>query len=237
MPTTRRESIAAADGDFDGHLLVPDAGAGPGIVLIQEVFGVNDYLLLRAEELAELGYTVLCPDMFWRIERNVSLPHDDDSLQQAFGYVQRFASQIDAAIADLGATLDRLRILPETTSKTGVMGFCLGGSLAYLTAAHHEPDSCVAYYGSMIPDHIDLADRVTCPMLLHWGGSDPFIPMEQIEKVRAALDGRPDVEFHVQEQAGHAFDNELAPQFHDPAAREATWPITVDFLERTLSSP
>jgi carboxymethylenebutenolidase len=237
MPTSRTETITAPDGDtFDGHLVVPDSGTGPGILLIQEIFGVNDYLRLRAGQLAELGYVVLCPDVFWRIERNIDLPHDRESLEKAFGYVQRFGPQVEQGVADLGAALAHLRSLPETEGKVGVMGFCLGGSLAYLTAVYHDPDAAVSYYGSMVEGRLEVADQISCPILFHFGGSDPYIPAEQVDHVRDAVADRAGVEFHVQEAAGHAFDNELAPMFHDPGARQAAWRITVDFLGRKLDS-
>jgi carboxymethylenebutenolidase len=86
VPTTRTESITAPDGQsFDGHLTVPDTGSGPGILLLQEIFGVGDFLLSKAADLANLGYVVLCPDVFWRVQRNVALAHDEAALQEASG--------------------------------------------------------------------------------------------------------------------------------------------------------
>jgi carboxymethylenebutenolidase len=116
------------------------------------------------------------------------------------------------------------------------MGCCLGGWLAYEVAAAGQPDACVSYYGSGVPGRLDAAEHITCPVLFHFGGSDPFIPREQVEACRAALGDRPGVEFLVQEQAGHAFENHLAPQFHDAEAASRSWPATVDFLQRTLGS-
>ena len=98
MATTRSETIRAQDGgEFAGHLAVPDAGPGPGLILLQEIFGVNRYIKERAATLAELGYTVLAPDLYWRIEPGVALAQDEAGLQQAFGYMQR----LDPAWASL----------------------------------------------------------------------------------------------------------------------------------------
>jgi carboxymethylenebutenolidase len=238
MPSTRDETITAADGGtFNGHLALPDSGSGPGILLLQEIFGVGDFLKAKADDLAALGYVVLCPDVFWRIEPGLALPHDESALQEAFGYMTRYATEVDddTKLGDLGAALDHLRALPEVGGrKVAVMGYCLGGFLAYGVACRYEPDAAVSYYGSGIADRLDDAEGLTAPIIFHFGGSDPFIPNEQVDAIRARLGERPNVELHVQHQAGHAFENFLAPQFHDPAATATSWPLTVAFLEREL---
>ena len=92
----------------------------------------------------------------------------------------------------------------------------------------------MSYYGSGIADRLNECDELTCPILFHFGGNDPYIPNEQVDAIRAQLGERPNVEIHVQHQAGHAFENHLAPQFHDPNAAAASWPLTVEFLQRNL---
>jgi len=233
--STRNELVSAPDGgELDAHAFVPSA-PGPGILLLQEIYGFGDFLRAKATLLAGLGYAVLVPDVFWRVERNVSLPHDDDGLQVAFGYAERFA-QIPAATTtgDLVAALEHLRALPEVDGKVGVLGYCLGGRLAYEVAAAGHPDACVAYYGSGIGDELASAKDITCPMLFHYGGADPYISRQEIDAVTAEFGGRPDAEIVVQEQAGHAFENSFAPMFSNPEAATASWPVTLAFLERTL---
>ena len=122
----------------------------------------------------------------------------------------------------------------EVTGGVGVLGFCLGGTLAYLVAAAASPDAAVSYYGSGVPGALDQADDITCPLLVHFGGDDPYIPREQIEAAREALASRPGVSFVVHEGAGHAFDNSLAPMFHQPEAAGAAWQHTADFLAEAL---
>ncbi|HEX2383923.1 MAG TPA: dienelactone hydrolase family protein [Acidimicrobiales bacterium] len=238
MVSSREESIAAPDGGaFGGHLTVPERGNGPGLLLLQEIFGVGDFLKAKAADLAELGYVVLCPDVFWRVEPGIALVHDESALEAAFGYVTRYATEVDddTKVTDLGAALDHLRSLPEVGDhQAGVIGYCLGGMLAFRVACHCEPDVCVSYYGSGIADRLSESDHLTCPILFHFGGNDPYIPNEQVDAIRARLGERPNVEIHVQHQAGHAFENHLAPQFHDPHAAAASWPLTVEFLQRTL---
>lgn len=232
---TRIEHIAApTGGSFDAHAFLPEGG-GPGILLLQEIYGVGEFLEDRARILADLGYSVLLPDVFWRVERNVSLGHDEKALQVALGYMGRF-SQVpkDVTTADLVAGLDHLRTIPEVNGKIAVVGYCLGGRLAYEVAAASDPDACVSYYGSGIAAELDLARQISCPVLFHFGGSDPYIARQEIDAVAAVFADRPGTSVVVQEQAGHAFENSFAPMFSDPEAASASWPVTLDFLDRTL---
>jgi carboxymethylenebutenolidase len=217
---------------------VPDSGKGPGILLLQEIFGVGDFLKAKADDLADLGYVVLCPDVFWRIKPGVALAHDEASMQEGFDLVTRYRTEVDddTKLADLRDALAHLRSMPETAGRrAGVMGYCLGGALAFQVACHGDPDACVSYYGSGIADRLNECEDLTCPILFHFGGNDPYIPNEQVDAIRARLGERPNVDIQVQHQAGHAFENHFAPQFHNPTAAAASWPLTVAFLERTLS--
>src|SRR5882757_9441953 len=106
MPSTRTETITAPDGgQFAGHLAVPDGGRGPGVLLLQEIFGVGEFLMAKANDLAEQGYVVLCPDVFWRVEPGIALPHDEAALQEAFGYMTRYMTEVadETKVTDLGA--------------------------------------------------------------------------------------------------------------------------------------
>jgi carboxymethylenebutenolidase len=233
----RIEQVTVADGSFAMHLVAPSMPErGPGILLLQEIFGVNDFLLGKATDLAALGYTVGCPDVFWRVEPGIALPHDEESLGRAFRYMERFA-EIDMAVsvADLLAALDHLAGVSEVEGRVGVMGYCLGGRLAYEVAVAGEPATCVSYYGSGIADRLEDAGRVTCPVLFHFGDADPFIPNDQAEAVAAAFAGRADAQVVVQPGAGHAFENLQAPAFGNAEAAARSWPVTVEFLGQTLS--
>ena len=222
---------------YDATVVAPDEGNGHGVVLYQEIFGVNEFLLAKADSLAELGYVVLCPDVFWRVQPGVSLPHDEAALQEAFALVQRYGAEVadEDKVADLRTAVARLRSLPEVTGKVAAMGYCLGGTLAYRTAANTDVDACVSYYGSGVADLLAAGERPTCPVIFHFGGQDPFLPAEQVDAIRAGFAGRDDVEVHVQPGAGHAFENFLAPQFSDPDAAATSWPLTVEFLADVLT--
>jgi carboxymethylenebutenolidase len=233
MPATLAETVVTADRTTMGaHLAVPDAGSGPGLVVLQEIFGVNDYLRTACERLAGLGIVALAPDLFHRIEPGIDIPHTEEHIPRAL----ELGRQLDhsQAVRDALDALAVLRARPEVTGGAGAFGFCLGGALAYEMAVAGDPEAAVCYYGSSIPDRLDDADRVTCPILLHFGGEDPYIGREGAERVAAAAEGRPGWEVHIHEGAGHAFDNHDAPMFHQPEPAARAWEITRDFLARTL---
>jgi carboxymethylenebutenolidase len=233
MPAVRTDSISVPDGQFDGHIWLPDGGRGPGLLLLQEIFGVGKYLRAVGDRLADLGYVVLAPDLFWRIEPNVELEHDEDGLNRAMGYVQQF--DFEAGAGDLAAALAHLRTLPEVGGRpVGVIGFCFGGRLAYHLAAHADPAVAVSYYGSGIADAVGEVPNIGCPILFHFGDNDPYIPNDQVDRIRDACAGKPDAEVHVHQGAGHAFDNHEAGMFHQPDAAAAAWQITTDFLARHI---
>jgi carboxymethylenebutenolidase len=220
--------IPTPDGTLDGYLALPEAGRGPGLIVLQEIFGVGDYIKGAADRLATLGYVALAPDLYWRIEPHAT-PEDMNEAMQ-------FAQQLDhqRAIQDSIAAMNTLRERPEVTNgKAGVLGFCLGGTLAFGVAIHGRPDAAVSYYGSGVPDMLGQADRITCPVLLQFGGADQFIPRERVDRVAEFAAEPPNLECHIHEGAGHAFDNP-SPMFHNPEAAARAWAITGEFLARTL---
>jgi carboxymethylenebutenolidase len=226
--TTRVDSV----GDFDLPVWLPAGGQGPAIVLVQEIFGLDDYLRSVAAELAAAGFVVGVPDLFWRTDPGWSSGHDEAGLSASMAV----ASEFDPAsgLADVAASLAHLRSLPEVTGKAGALGFCLGGSLAYALAAVADPDAVVSFYGSTVASQLSLLDQITCPLQFHFGGQDPYIPRDAVAQVEAAVADRPNVEIHVQEQAGHAFHNHAAPMFHNPEAAAAAWQLATAFLNTHL---
>ena len=110
----------------------------------------------------------------------------------------------------------------------------MGGRLAYHVAARSEPDAAVSYYGSGIADFLDESEQISCPIIFHFGSEDPFIPNEQVDRIADRLADRDNVELHIQQGAGHAFDNHLAPMFHNAEAAAAAWNLTTKFLDREL---
>ncbi|MBG0814544.1 dienelactone hydrolase family protein [Planomonospora sp. ID82291] len=228
----RTETVTVADGSFDLHLWLPAGGSGPAVLLVQEIFGVGPYIRRVAEDLAALGYVVGAPDLFWRIEPHWEADHTEAGTLASM----EVASRLDFthAVSDAAMALARLRSLPETTGRSGALGFCLGGSIAYVLAASVETDALLSFYGSGVPDGIGLMEKISCPALLVFGGADPYIPRDQVAKVEKAAAVRPNVEVYVAEEAGHAFHNHEAPQFHHPEAARAAWAHAAAFLRSHL---
>ncbi|GAA3130331.1 dienelactone hydrolase family protein [Streptosporangium carneum] len=226
----RTETVTVADGSFDLHLWLPEGGRGPVVLLIQEIYGVGPYIRQVAEELAGHGYVVGAPDLFWRIQPGWVSDHSEAGTAESL----KIGSQFDVphGVADSAMALTHLRALPEADGGAGVVGFCLGGSVAYLMAATVETDAVLSFYGSAVPDATGLMEKISCPLLLVFGGSDPYIPRDRVAQVEQAAAGRPNVEMYVAEQAGHAFLNHEAPQFHNPEAAPAAWESALEFLRR-----
>jgi carboxymethylenebutenolidase len=232
MPASRTDAVATADGSFDLTVWLPEAGTGPGLLLVQEIFGVSDYIRAVAEDLAGLGYVVAAPDLFWRLKPHHDAAHDEAGLAESLDLGARF--DLEQGIADAAAGLAHLRALPEVDGGTGVLGFCLGGSIAYFLAAQGELDAAVSFYGSAVPGSLAVLEQITVPLQFHFGGSDPYIPRDQVAAVEAASAGRDNVEIRVEEDAGHAFHNRKAPMFHVPEPATRAWQRTEEFLARHL---
>jgi carboxymethylenebutenolidase len=201
---------------FGGHLALPPAGRGPGLVLFQEIFGVNAHIRAVAEQYALDGFVVLAPDVFWRQAPRVELGYEGDDRQRAFGLMQGYGSA--DALADIGAAVQALRARPETAgARLGAFGYCMGGRLAYLAAASAGVDAAVAFYGGGIHGQLDLAAAVACPIQFHYAERDDHIPPGAVESVRRAFAGKP-AEVHVYPGAQHGFNCWARASYHAPSA-------------------
>ena len=212
---------------------VPDAGRGPGLLLIQEIFGVGPYVVAVAERLAEAGYVVGAPDVFWRFAPGWVAGHDEAGLAASMGQVGNL--NFELAVQDCVTALDHLAGLSEVdaSQRPGVLGFCLGGTLAFSVTIADSPSVCVSYYGSGVPAMLEAIDDVNCPTLFHFGRTDSYIPFEGVEAVAEAIGDRRHLVLNV-EEAGHAFDNHEAAMFHDEAAARAAWSKTMAYLTEHL---
>lgn len=212
--------IKAADGGkFRGYLAVPASGKGPGIVLCQEIFGINAYIREVADYYAEEGYVVLAPDLFWRLEIDVDLGYTEAEWKKAFDFLQRF--DIDKGMEDITAAVRTLRTRPEVAGKVGALGFCLGGRLAYLAAARSGVDCAVGYYGVTIENYLTEAAKIRVPMVLHFASEDKYAPAEAVEKIKHAFKGRDDVEIYVYQGVDHAFARTGGMHYDRPASMMA----------------
>jgi carboxymethylenebutenolidase len=229
---SRVESVETPDGSFDLTVWLPEAGTGPGLLLIQEIFGVSDYIREVAGDLAAMGYVVAAPDLFWRLEPGYQAGHDEEGLNRSLEMVSRF--DFPQGVTDAHAALRHLAALPEVENGLGVIGFCFGGTIAYYLAAQADMDVMVSFYGSGISDRTDLLEQIDMPVQFVFGGNDSYIPRDQVAKVEAAAAGKPNVEMHVEEDAGHAFHNRKSAMFHMPEPAARTWQRTEEFLRRHL---
>ncbi|MGH3865323.1 MAG: dienelactone hydrolase family protein [Pseudonocardiaceae bacterium] len=230
--STHYERIQAHDGgSFDAFCAAPDRDSSPGIILFQEIFGINDNIRGVAERLAGVGYLTLAPDMFWRIEPRFER-NDESALADCITMVQ----QLDwtAAGADITSTFAHLLAMPQCSGTVGGVGFCLGGTLTYVFATSSRvngrgPDAAVSYYGSGIHQMLGQADSIECPIMFHYGNHDPYIPDVQIVAVEAALKEHPGATVH-RYKAGHAFSNWDAPSMYDKESADLAWERTLEFF-------
>ena len=214
-------------GSMPLHVWVPEGGSGPGILLIQEIFGVGPYIRSVAQRLVDAGYVVGAPEVFWRFAPGWEASHDQAGLEASVAK----AGELNPATAatDCARAFAVLEELDEVVGTPGVMGFCLGGTLAWSVAAGAQPAACVSYYGSGVPQMLDQVDNVDCPTLFHFGNADAYIPNEGVDALNAAIDGRDNFVLNV-ENAGHAFDNHESEMFYDESAANAAWAKTMAFL-------
>ena len=217
-------------GPMPAHRWVPEAAHGPGLLLLQEIFGVSKFIRARAADLAKLGYVVLAPELYWRLDQTEVDEDAPDALEQAVALRMQF--DWDAGVRDAQAALEWLRADQAAGPGIGVFGFCFGGGLAFNLTAIDAPDVLVSYYGSDIPRLLELAPRIGAPSLHHFGLADDYIPVGTVAQIEAAV-RRPGVQFETYPGAGHAFDNPM-PTFHHPQASAQAWATTVAFLEREL---
>lgn len=220
--------ITSPAGSFSGYLALPPGGRGPGLMLLQEIFGVNPHIRAVAEQYALAGFVVLAPDLFWRDATRVSLGYEGAEREQAYAHMK--ALRPDAVLADLQATLTALRARPECSGPVGVLGYCMGGRLAYQAAAQLPIQRAVAYYGGGIQNQLALAASVACPMQFHYAEHDAHIPADAVAAVRAAMAGQ-DAEFHLYPGAEHGF-NCWDRAAHHPASAALAHGRTLGFLSR-----
>jgi len=222
-------AIAGPDGEFSGTLASPASGFGPGIVLIQEIFGVNAVMRTLAEEYAAAGFFVLVPDLFWRLEPGVQLSDKTEAeWQRAFALMKRF--DVGKGVADIQAAIALLR---KTTGKVGAAGYCLGGFLAYLTACRTDCDASVGYYGMNIQKYLSEAGKMTKPLLLHVAGKDEYQPPAAQQQVSDGLAGNPLVTIHTYPEMDHAFARPGGAHY-DKANAELANSRTIGFFRQHL---
>jgi carboxymethylenebutenolidase len=228
-------TIRAADGgSFSAYVATPKSGKGPGIVLIQEIFGVNKVMRDLAGGFAAQGYTVMCPDLFWRQEPGVQITDKTEAeWKKAFALMQGFNT--DKGVDDLKATLAALRKNPACTGKAGSIGYCLGGKLAFLMATRSDSDANVSYYGVGLAELLGEAKNIKKPLLLHIAEKDQFTPPEAQKKVIDGLKGNKLVTIYTYPGADHAFAR-IGGEHYDKKAADLANQRTAEFLKKHLGA-
>jgi carboxymethylenebutenolidase len=216
--TSSTIQLTAADGSghFGGYLSLPASGSGPGLVMAQEIFGVNATMREVADYFAEEGYVVLVPDLFWRQKPGVDLGYGPDDWKAAFGYYQGFDE--NKGIEDVQAAISALRARPEVHGRVGVVGYCLGGKLAYLAACRTDCDVAVGYYGVGIEAALGEAEAIRAQLTLHMAELDQFCPPEARQAITSTLAANPHVKLHVYPGVDHAFARPGGEHYDKPSA-------------------
>lgn len=226
-------TISGKDGSFGGYLASPAAERGPGIVVIQEIFGVNKVMRDIADGLSSRGFFALVPDLFWRIQPGVELTDRSDAeWQQAFGLLQRF--DVAKGVDDIQAAITFLRKIKGATGRVGALGYCLGGQLAYLTAARTDSDASVGYYGIRIQDQLDEAKAISHPLMLHIAEADEYTPPPAQKKILEGLKSNPKVTIHTYPQMDHAFAR-VGGKHYDKACADLANVRSQTFFRQHLS--
>lgn len=210
--------LTAADGNrLTAYEAAPE-GAGAAIVIVQEIFGVNGHIRSVVERYASYGYRAIAPALFDRVERGVELGYDEDGIAHGRSIAAQIA--FEPAMLDVAAAVEHVR----DTGPVGVVGYCFGGSLAWLSASRLPVDVAVGYYGGQIHGLVDRTPNV--PTMLHFGELDHAISLDQVQEIAAA---HPDIPVHVYEGAEHGFSCDARGSYHALSAAIAEG-RTLEFL-------
>lgn len=224
--------VNGRDGRFQAYIAKPKTLPAPVVIVLQEVFGVNDDIRKTCDELAEQGFIALAPDLFWRQEPDVDLDvRSEEDWQHGLRLYQAYDR--DAGIRDVEDTIEAGTMLVDGTGKVAVLGYCLGALMVFLTAARSQVDAAVAYHGGDTEKYLDEADDITAPMLMHLAEEDEFISKEAQAKIKAALAGKSNASIFSYPRQHHAFSRHGGAHY-DATAAELAHARTNAFLHREL---
>ena len=221
-------------GEMDAYVALPESGRGPGVLVLMEIFGVGSYIRRAAERLAELGYVGLAPDLYRRVEPGLALAHDEEGLKRGFAAVSQL--DLDGAVQDAITALGHLRELGEVDGPVAVLGFCLGGHArvcgrsGLTVPTPWSPTTARAW-----PEALGEGERISCPVLFHFGAEDAYIPLEQADRVPGRGSHRPRLGVPHPARRGVMPSTTTTPDmFYRPEAAARAWQLTSEFLARQL---
>ena len=227
-----RTTINTKDGSFSAYVARPAKDKAPAVVVIQEIFGVNQVMRDITDGLAGQGYLAICPDLFWRIEPGIDITDKTEAeWKKAFELFNAFETR--TGVEDIAATVTHIRADAGSSGKVGSVGFCLGGLLAFLTACRTDADACVSYYGVGIENRVAEAEKLVRPLLMHIAEEDQFVPKQAQQIIQQALKDHPQIEIHTYPGCDHAFARPGGEHYDDNAAKLAGG-RTLQFFKRTL---
>ena len=223
--------VKGADGAFRAYVAKPAGAAKGAVVVIQEIFGVNAVMRQKADWLAGEGYWALAPDLFWRLQPGIDITDKTEAeWAQAMDYMKRFDP--NKGVEDIQTTITAARGFGA--KKVGAVGYCLGGLLAYLTAARTDSDASVGYYGVNIPNFLGEAANIKKPLMLHIAGKDGFVPKAAQDQMKQGLSGNPLVTLYDYPERDHAFTREGGKNYDAVDAATADQ-RTIDFFKKNLA--
>jgi carboxymethylenebutenolidase len=212
---------------FKGYLSLPPSGVGPGLLLLQEIWGVNDHIQQVADQYAADGFVVLAPDVFWRQQERVSLPYHAEGVKRAYDFYQGVNYEVTRD--DLLESLYVLAQLPFLKGEIGVLGFCFGGRLAMNLVNEPKVSKVVSYYGSGILEHSDILNAACAQVLMHFAEKDHLIPLSDIQNIKDHLAKITDIQTYLYPESGHGFNCPYRGAFNVKASLLAR-SRTLDFL-------
>ncbi|MCI3203413.1 dienelactone hydrolase family protein [Pandoraea capi] len=219
MSNSQWIKVETVDGTFDAYLALPPTGKttnAQGVVLVQEIFGVNEHIRGVADQYAMDGYVVLAPDIFWRAAPRIELGYAGDDMARALEL--RKSVDVEKAVKDIEATVKALRSKLDAGAKVAAIGYCFGGLLSYLSAARGLVDAAVPYYGGGIHNYLGEAANLNVPTQFHYGALDAHITPDIVTQVSDAVKSRPNTEVFVYPSADHGFNCWSRGSYHQPSA-------------------
>jgi len=229
----REIHIAGKEGDFMGYLSAPGDG-GPGVIVIQEIFGVNKWVRDMCDYMAGQGYMALAPDLFWRQEPGVQLDaNTEEGFNAGLDLYGKFS--VDKGIEDIAKSISELRGMDGCNGSVGAMGFCLGGFLTYLTSTRTDVDSASAYYGVGIESLLSEATNINKPLLIHLASEDSFVPKDAQSQIKDSLEGHELITIHEYAGMDHGFCRETDPTHYNMESADMAHGRTLDLFHRTLA--
>lgn len=210
-------TLDTPEGSFQSYVVRLDVLPAPAIVVIQEIFGVNADIRDTCHELASQGYIAVSPDLFWRIESGVDMT-DQSEAEWKKGFALYTAFDYDAGVTDVALTIEMARSLAGASGKVGLMGYCFGGLMTFITTARKGADVSVVYYGGSMEKHLDEANSIRNPLLVHLGEEDEYISKEAQQAIIEALKGNASAQVFTYPGCKHAFARHRGINYDKDAA-------------------